>query len=773
MSYYEVLGVSKIADDNEIKKAYRKLALVNHPDKTGDENKEEFTKLFQKISEAYEILSDPVKKRVYDNPLASIFSEPEIPKESQIAEVYGKVVYVNAKNKSIFHIYAENSNKKFKCIYTGFLPLRVGDAVMGTAEYTIYRKEETLKFQSPPFVIIGTDKESILEGISIILRGKKVQNIYKVLESKGEPISVLTNISLHYNYENLDYNPYTSFSTICTLQQFTKLANYWYKNYPLRKLYLLGLNNKEINSSKSDPITLYENCMENPYKITSISLEKCDAILSRYGKAIDKKLRECGKIVRKISDMMDNNGWTGIPDRTMIRLFPSLMDYMDILNDEFGIVYDMDTFYLNYAYEVETSMAEKVKEMLNVRNFFSISNIEFTRKDLSEDQKKAVYTSLTNNISIITGSGGSGKTSTIKEIVYNLERNGINYRIASFTGKAVTRIREVVDKIEPATLHMMISKSKKDKKDTSFQCLILDEASMITTDLLYEFMKCFSHSYSIIFVGDINQLQPIGWGSVFESLVESKIVPTTVLRTIHRTDNNEKNGILINSKRIIQHKNQEEEQEFSFEVTSNFKIIPGDLDTVKDMIVVLNNNGLENSKIVIISPYNKDLEIINQKCSQLYNSTNRFTTDAKGKIWRIGDRVMMTENNYKHDVMNGTEGNIIDVDINYVKVKLGKSTFNFKTDEIEEEEKELTTSSLILSFACSVHRYQGSEIDYVIGYIPEGSPSSTFMNTNLLYTLITRSKKIVWLIGDIETMERSAITKPSWRCSNLTRRLVG
>ena len=320
----------------------------------------------------------------------------------------------------------------------------------------------------------------------------------------------------------------------------------------------------------------------------------------------------------------------------------------------------------------------------------------------------------------------------------------------------------------------MISSSRKDKKD-SFKCLILDEASMITTELLYEFKKCFSHDYKIILVGDINQLPPIGWGSLFESLIQSGIINTTVLKTIHRTDNGSQNGILINSKRIVLHKNPEYNgPDFEFEITTNFKVIHGEIDMIKKLVESLNNNGIPSSKIVIISPYNKDLNTINNNSSLLYNEINRNITDFRNKLWRIGDRVMMTENNYNYNLMNGSEGLIVDIETDEITVKFSDSSHKFQLCNVLEDDdgcKELNTISLILSFAVSVHRYQGSEIDYVIGYIPEGNPNSTFLNSNLLYTLITRTKKIIWLVGDPETMERCATTKPTWRCSNLTQRL--
>lgn len=779
--YYEILKVEKDVSESELKKAYYNLARENHPDKVEESKKEEACKIFQTISEAYEILSDPHKRKAYD--LSQFYTpKPNPPPKPKIAEVSGKVVYINTKNKSLFHIFTENSGRKIRCTYEGFLPIKKGDAIFGVAEYTIHRKEETLKFIKPPFVVIGSDKNTIIENIALALRGtgyssSKGEKIYSVLESEGEDIfQTIQNIALHYNYEPLSYDPHKIFSRICDIKQFTRLAKYWYKNIILRNLYLLGLNNKEIKYSKCNPQKLYDKCIQNPYAIKSISLEKCDQILEKIGKKVDDKFKECGKIIRKISEMMDNNGWTGIPNKTILRIFPKFQDYISILKNEFDVQFDMYTVYLSYPYEVETQMIDFVQDLLNKPPIFVINEktIEYTRKDITENQKKAVINSLNNNISIITGGGGSGKSTTINEIVHNLERNGISYRIASFTGKAVARIREVTKKKEPATLHMMISSSRKEQKD-NFKCLILDEASMITTELLYEFKKCFSHDYKIIFVGDVNQLPPIGWGSIFESLIESKTIPTTILKTIHRTDEKENNGILINSKRIVLFKDPEYNgPEFSFEITSNFKIFQGSLDLVQKLLETLNNNGIPSEKIVVISPFNRDLGLINNNCSRLYNELSRNVTDYRGNLWRIGDRVMMTENNYSHNVMNGSEGLIIDVDVNDITVKFSENSLKFQICNVledEEGEKELNTKSLILSYAVSVHRYQGSEIDYVIGYIPEGSLNSSFLNSNLMYTLITRCKKMIWLIGDIETMERCAITKPSWRCSNFTKRL--
>lgn len=786
---HEILGVSKDADPNKIRKAYYKLARENHPDKFPEEEKENATKNFQVIGEAYEFLTNP-KNKTYDFSNSQPKQPPPPPKRPKI-EVFGKVVSVT--NNNSFKIYVEKTGKRYKCMVNGFFPIQKGDALIGICEMT----GDVLSFLSTPFAILGMDRDTVIDFFNKVLRNtkKSSQVLTKLLERTGDlpsAVNMMDRLSVFHKYsEDVDISDLNigdqdiskPFCLIIPPKNFYKLLSVWYKGRVLRNLYLLELTNKEIRNSKLNPLILYQRCLDNPYSVVSIPLEKCDRILARSGRHVDKKFRECGKIIRKVAEMMDNNGWTGIPNSVILKTFPNLSEYLEMLKDEFGAVMDLDTLYLAYPYEVETETAEWIKTLLKSRKIYIPGEIKYTRNDLSEGQKQAIETSLNENISIITGPGGAGKTTVIKEIVHNLERNGIPYRIASFTGKAVARIREITGKKEPATLHMMIAKSKMYKfgdtpnsvrspgtnyKRDKFKHLILDEASMITTELLFEFRKCFDHDFKITLVGDVKQLQPIGWGSLFDSLIKTQIIPTVVLNVIHRTSDNSNNGILINSKKIF-----ENNGDFEYTLTSNFQIMQGDVKTVQSLVEILINKGFDPNKIGIISPYNRDLDVLNQNCSYLFNGVNRSTVDDRGKKWRIGDRVISTQNNYGFDIMNGDSGKVIDVDNKMVKIKYKDNTHVYSTgpvSEDEEGEKELNTQQLCNSFACSVHRYQGSEIDFVIGYIPEGN--TNFLNKNLLYTLISRAKKMIWLVGDIETMERAALTKAPYRCENLAMRIL-
>ena len=770
----EVLGVKADASEIQIKKAYHKLAIKSHPDKFQcEEEKKKAKERFMKIKEAYELLINGEE----DSNFPSVVE----------VEVCGRVVRAKSRTSSTFTVISEKG-EKITCSYEGFMPMRQGDAVLGLAE----KQGKNLVFNNAPFVTPGHDSETLLDTIYLSLKGpkfnrKKAEDIVALLLQKtGDSESscvMLDRLSTFFNYSqetdltdlNIGMNdPYISFSLIIDSGQFSKLLHYWYKQRVLRKLYLMGLTNGEINSSRTNPLTLYDKILSNPYLIPSIKLEKCEDILHRCGRRVSSEFKECGKIVRKIAEMMDKGGWTGIPSHTAQRLFPKLKEHLPLLKSDFGLVAELRTVYLDYAQEAEAGVSEWTKELLNSEPVYISNPPVFTRTDLSQEQQEAVIKALDNNLCIVTGPGGSGKTHVIKEICHNLEVQGIGYKLASFTGKAVSRIREVTKSKEASTLHLMITMQSKQIKPT-WRHLIIDEASMVTTELLYQFRQKFTHDYKITLVGDINQLQPISWGSYFNSLMATKIVPEVYLRKIFRTVENGRNGILINSQRIIQHADPDYDgPEFSFEITTNFKIVIGDSNMVPKLVQLLSNNGIPPNETVIVSPYNKDLPMFNKCCSQLYNGVNRATTDNRGQIWRIGDRVMHTQNNYQYNLMNGHEGIVIDVSAQWVSVKYGESDYKYLTKAVPEDETstDLYVANLVHSYACSVHRLQGSEANYVIGYIPETSINSNFLNSNLLYTLITRAKKCIWLVGDPESMERAAVTRPSWRCENLTQRIL-
>src|SRR4029077_19475854 len=235
----------------------------------------------------------------------------------------------------------------------------------------------------------------------------------------------------------------------------------------------------------------------------------------------------------------------------------------------------------------------------------------------------------------------------------------IPYALCSFTGKAVTRIKEVVPKAKAfiATMHRMIASPMSVVK---FNYLIIDECSMVTTELLYEFIDVFGTDFSIVLIGDANQLPPISWGSLFNEILLSRTVHKTILRINHRVYDveGEVDGIIPNCERIANWRNG---AAYGFVDANNVVLMPGPETQVMDLVTMFSKHGLKSSNIIVISPYNKYLDVFNKGVQAIYNGTKARITDPHGSTWHIDDRVMMMMNNYDVDVMNGETGVVTEI----------------------------------------------------------------------------------------------------------------
>lgn len=387
-------------------------------------------------------------------------------------------------------------------------------------------------------------------------------------------------------------------------------------------------------------------------------------------------------------------------------------------------------------------------------------------------------------------------TTIITSIVKNLELLGIEYAITSFTGKAVSRIKEIVRSSVPKTMHMMISRKK---HISPFKFLIIDEASMITTGLFHQFIELFGYEYQICFVGDVNQLQPFSWGNLFLEIINSKCIDPVYLTYNHRSTLNEKvpNDLLYNAELLIEYYKKVSnmiEYEFikpiEFRMGNNFFKLEGGLDIVMSIVQMFYNNGVKSTDITVITPYVKYLSDINKGVQEIYNSGKDFITDERGLKWYLGDRVIIITNNYNLNLMNGDEGIIVDLIQSksppelLIEFKSGKIV---KIDAIYEHEESSeatndesysitnnpTLSLLSHSYGITVHKSQGSEYKYVIGYMPKNEKgNSGFINFNLVYTWLTRGKISMFLVGDIQAFELNCALKPPIRIDNLGKRLI-
>lgn len=774
-------------------------------------------------------------------------------RNGESVEILGKIKSINRMKRGNFVIITKKSKTEYDCYYKGFLPIQIGDDICadGVVNYFTKYGSQTQSMQitisKPPFVQIPTNKDEIMASMfKAHVNPNKTNLFYDKLiqmansDNDKKIVNYLNHKAVLWKKTN-DVSAMVSFLDVITPTQSKNFLTTWHKNHVLRPLYLLGFSNKDIsNASTSHEIEdIYDICLSNCYRIVELSSDKCTAIWERLGKMPTEQQVIAATITRTINEKMEKNGWMGVPSRIMMSLFPNLPEYLPVLRKDYDLKTEHHTVYLPYPYKVEVYVADYLNKLLDPFNIiiepFKLKEASFTRDNLSDDQKEAIRGAISENISIITGGAGTGKTTVISEIIQNLEKMGINYMVVSFTGKAVSRLREVIKRRTPSTMHRMIAQKDMYLKnnDKLFEHLIIDEISMTTSPLFYEFITTFSHKFRITFVGDNNQLEPISYGCLFDQMLKppSKI-PIYKLIHIHRTVNDKNNGILGNANKIIEYSKivvsassddmyEDDDnyvQPFEFELQDNFGMYDGGIDEVCQIIQLLCESGITPDKLTVITPYNKDVNVINHNYQKICNGNNKGVEDFRNVLWKVKDRVMMIENNYEINIMNGEEGTIVDVkentpgeidgsitvlfndgaehifqltnseDLDNVSMKTTKSKTvksyhesegdgDFSSEGSESGEKmknkELTTLLLKHSFCITVHASQGSEWDFIIVYLPQSDNLSSFINRKLLYTSLTRAKKAVWCIGNVNQFNLAAVKSTFSRCDNLSKRLNG
>ncbi len=358
-------------------------------------------------------------------------------------------------------------------------------------------------------------------------------------------------------------------------------------------------------------------------------------------------------------------------------------------------------------------------------------------------------------------------TSVVGEIVKNLKFRNLKFILTGFTGKAVSRLQEVT-KEKAYTMHKLIHDAKKVKPEPC-DYVIIDEISMVSTELLYDFIKCYPDVNQYLFVGDNKQLQPIDAGSFLDELLKASVVPTYYLTTNHRVKNNPGDGILLNANLMINHDIQ---YPFEFVETENFQIINGGIENVFDIVQGCYDAGVDVEDIMIISPYKDYVKCLNAGCKKIYNKNTLSANDKYGNIWTVGDKVVLLKN-IGQILYNGQQGIVTDVHAGYITINFGDTVHQFKTNSKynnDEHNSEMNVFKLQHSYANTLHKNQGQEASIVIIFIDERE--SNFLNQPLLYTALTRGKDIVYIITpNIEMLNNAVCRKPYFRYDNLGSRL--
>lgn len=369
---------------------------------------------------------------------------------------------------------------------------------------------------------------------------------------------------------------------------------------------------------------------------------------------------------------------------------------------------------------------------------------------LAEEQRRAVSHAVTEKGVIITGGPGTGKTTIIRAIVGILQARKTKILLAAPTGRAAKRLSEVTG-LPAQTIHRLLSFSplqgfQKNADDPlEADVIILDEVSMIDTLLFYHLLKAIPDHTTLILVGDANQLPSVGAGQVLSDLIASQFLPTITLTEIFRQA--QRSLIVRNAHRILRgefpllKRGSDETREDFFFIEKEEP--EGVVEEIRSLVSerLSKRFGLDPvNDIQILCPMNRGVAGVGNLNQVLQQALNPEGPEVKwgARLFRQGDKVMQIANNYDKGVFNGDIGKITRVDPEEQEVVV-----SFDIGEVAYEFSEL--DELVLAYAVSVHKSQGSEYPAVI--LPILPQHYLLLQRNLLYTAVTRAKRLLVLVG--------------------------
>ncbi|MBU3195074.1 ATP-dependent RecD-like DNA helicase [Clostridium algidicarnis] len=432
---------------------------------------------------------------------------------------------------------------------------------------------------------------------------------------------------------------------------------------------------------------------------------------------------------------------------------------------ELGITKSMLSIVFSSFDAIDVNIDKQIKEFEQENNMsFAIS------------QKEAIKGVIDNGVEIITGGPGTGKTTIIKCIIDIFDKNGMSVVMAAPTGRAAKRMTESTGR-EAKTIHRLLELgfglndeemafSKGEESPLECDVIIIDEASMIDVLLMNNLLKALSLGTRLIIVGDVDQLPSVGAGNVLKDLIESECVKVVRLKEIFRQA--KESMIVVNAHKInngeIPILNDRDKDFFFIKEENKEKILNTVVELINTRLPQYNESWNKQQHIQILSPMKKGpLGIINlnSKLQEVLNpkAENKKEKEYRSTIFRVGDKVMQTKNNYslkwiRVDGYGDKEGlGVFNGDMGFIQnIDEEDNTLTVIFDEEREVIYEnINIDELDLAYAITIHKSQGSEFPVVIMPIFVGSP--LLMNRNLLYTAITRAKNLVVLTGSVKALK--------------------
>ena len=512
-----------------------------------------------------------------------------------------------------------------------------------------------------------------------------------------------------------------------------------------------------------------EKVKDNPYRLADdiwgIGFKTADGIASKMGYE-NNDIRRCKSGLLYTLNELSNDGHVYAVEEQLVESAKKLLEadeepireaLKEMLASE-DLIEENEAIYLPPFYHSERGTAKKLLSLLLVNTstlFDGQMDIDAIQKqsgiEYDDVQIAAIKQAIDSKVMVLTGGPGTGKTTTTQGIIAAYKAAGLRILLAAPTGRASKRMSEATG-MEAKTIHRLLEYNPQDGYKRNYEnplegdALIVDECSMIDIILMYNLMKAIPEHMRLVMVGDIDQLPSVGAGNVLRDIIESEKIPVIRLTRIFRQAQSSR---IVMSAHAI---NQGRFPDISNGMNTDFFFIKkDDPEQVADEIVKLVRDRLPKAykqplcNIQVLTPMQRSVVGAGNLNTVLQQALNHNTLSLSrgGNTYKLGDRVMQIRNNYDKNVFNGDIGTVEKVNLEDRTL-----TINFDDTMVEYEASEL--DEVVLAYATTIHKSQGSE--YPIVVIPVLMTHFVMLQRNLIYTGITRAKKICVLIGQTKAL---------------------
>jgi exodeoxyribonuclease V alpha subunit len=528
---------------------------------------------------------------------------------------------------------------------------------------------------------------------------------------------------------------------------------------------------------------------ENPYRLAldihGIGFKTADNLAMNLGIAPDSLIRAQAGVRHVLQEIADD-GHCAAPWDTLMQESSKLLEIADPILDEAIhaeiaeenlIQEDIEgkpCLFLTTLHRAESGTATSILRLLRGSPPWGTIDVEKaipwvegkTGLTLSVSQREAVKLALSSKMVVITGGPGVGKTTLVNSILLTIRAKHMEVTLCAPTGRAAKRLTESTG-IEAKTIHRLLEFDPKTfgfkrNRDNPLESdlVVIDESSMVDIALMNKLLAAVPDKAALMIVGDVDQLPSVGPGAVLADIIDSGRIPTVRLTEIFRQAASSR--IIVNAHRI-----NKGEMPLKAEGTelSDFYFIPADTpEEIHDKLIqvvterIPKRFGLHPVKDVqVLTPMNRGglgARSLNAELQKVLNEKGEPKITRFGTTFAPGDKVIQTVNNYDKEVFNGDIGQITEIDLEegLLKVDYDGRTVEYEFGELDE---------VSLAYATSIHKSQGSEYPAVV--IPLAMQHYTLLERNLIYTAVTRGKKLVTIIGQPKALAMAVKNRKSNR----------